>query len=74
MTRDPIITRWIEAGERQPGLMAIKTGKHTELVVSEYSEIAQQKLLAEIANREAERLEVEALKRRPENIEGDYGK
>lgn len=74
MTRDPIITRWIESGDRQPGLMAIKTGLHTELVVSEYSPRAQEALIAEMGRRDAQRLEIEALKRRPEVIEGEFSK
>lgn len=74
MTPDPIITRFIEAGDRQPGLMAIKTGMHTELVVSEYSERAQAKLIAEMVRRDEERLTIEKLKRRPEVIEGEFAK
>lgn len=74
MTRDPIITRWHEAGDRHPGLMAIKTGKHTELVVSEYSERAQAKLIEAFQAKEEQRLEIEKLKRRPEVIEGEFAK
>lgn len=74
MTRNPIITRWHEPEDRFPGFMAIKTGKTTELVVSEYSERAQDALIAEIAKRDEGRLEIEKLKRRPEVIEGEFAK
>jgi hypothetical protein len=52
----------------------VKTGKTTELVVAEYSEAAQEALRAELARRDEQRLEIEALKKRPEVIEGDFAK
>jgi len=54
--------------------MAIKTGKHTELVIAECSEEAQAKLIAAYHAKDAERLVIEKLKRRPEVIEGEFAK
>ena len=75
MIRDPIITRWIEAGDRNPGLLAIKLSKTKELVVSDYSERGQAKLIEAFNGRETRRKATEkekrALRKRPPLIEGD---
>ena len=73
-THDPLITRFSPPGERFAGFMAVKIGKDKELVVAEYSEAAQEALKAELARRDEQRLEIEALKKRPEVIEGDFAK
>ena len=74
MTHDPIITRWSKPGDRFAGFMAVKLEGSRELVVAEYSERAQQALIAELACRDEQRREIEALKKRPEVVEGDYAK
>ena len=71
MKRNPIVTRWSKPGDRFAGFMAVKLEGSRELVVAEYSERAQEALLAELAKRDARRLEIEALKNRPEVVEGD---
>ena len=74
MTPDPIITRFAEGGDKYPGFMAHSLGGQKELVVAEYSERGLQALKDELSRREAVRLEIEALKRRPEVIEGEFAK
>ena len=66
MKRNPIITRWSKPGDRFAGFMAVKLEGSRELVVAEYSERAQVRLIEEY-----ERYQANALKNRPELIEGD---